>query len=223
MDGILTQVIREIPRDEGPAPFTCSDALALRAVSEAHARQMAREAGAIARQAGAHLAAARVPFNPDKAVLAAERHHERVAQCRAFHKDRIRGLRDERRITVAQHRALEEIGDLIQWREDGKQVLARSQFSERLSASTGGVPIQHLLEEAERLRYLPWCAWAREYQVKPGRTLEDLVRAFAVQRWGLRQLANAFNMDQRRAERLLVRALAQYVAIAGWENEARDA
>ena len=218
MDGMLTRAVGEIDMTEGSRAFATSDAMAASAVASAHARQMAREAGVIARQAAAHLAAARTAYRPAEAVAAAEQHHRMVAQCRAFHSDRIRGLREEGRITYAQHRAAEEIGDLIQWRDDGKQVLARSQFSERLSASTGGTPMQHLLEEAERLRYLPWCMWAAEYPVKQGRSLEDLVRAFVVQRWGLRQLANAFSMDQRRAERLLVRALGCYAAIAGWEG-----
>lgn len=219
MDGMLTRIVGEVLVDEGPQPYCTSDVQALRARGLAHGRRMAAEAAAIADACA--VALARV--EADAAARHAEAHHRHVAQRRAFQADRLRGLREAGRLTSAQYRAAVEIGDLLQWLEAGKQVLARSQFSERLAASTSTVALHQRLEEAERLRYGPWRAWAAAYPVKPGRSLEDLVRAAVVQGLGLRQLANAFAMDQRRAERLLLRALSRYVAIAGWEVAAKAA
>lgn len=221
MDGMIPhQVVGEVRRDAGPQPYCTTDMDALRAVGEAQGRRMAKEAAAIAADC--------VVVDPkawaDSKALDALIHHGLSDSRRMFLADRIEGLRDAGRITFAQHRAAEEIGDLVQWIEAGKQIMARSQFSERLAASSGTIPLQHLLAEAERLRFDPWRRWARDFPVKkPDRTIEHLVRAFVVQDLGIRQLANAFCMDQRRAERLLVRALGHYAAIAGWEAVAEPA
>jgi hypothetical protein len=220
MDGIMTRVVGEVQRDAGPRPHCTTDMDALRAVSEAHGARMARQAAGIAAAAVVDPAMARM--RADAAAREAETYHRRVVARRVFMSDRIQGLRDAGRITFAQHRAAEEISDLIAWMEAGRVVMARSQFSERLAASSGGVPMQHLLAEAERQRFEPWRRWARDFPVTDMRTLEDLVRAFVVQRLGYRQLANTFRMDQRRAEALIVRALSRYAAIAGWEA-AKDA
>lgn len=213
MDGMLTRIVGEVVVEDGPQPYCTTDMAALRAVGDAHAAQMARDAGEIARRCQP-----RTPFDPSAAALAAEAYHRHDAQRRAFQADRLRGLRDAGRLTPAQYRAAVEIRDLVTWIESGKQVLARSQFSERLAASSGAIAMQHLLEEAERLRYGPWRAWAGAYPVKSDRTLEHLVRAFVVQGMGVEQVGATFRMDRRRAERLLVRALARYAAIAGWER-----
>jgi hypothetical protein len=218
MDGMLTTVVGEIVRDDGPSPFVCSDAEALRAVSAAHAAQMAREAGEIARRCQPRTA-----FDPAEAARAAELYHRQRDQRRVFHADRLRGLRDAGRLTQAQYVASVEIGDLITWIEAGKQVIARSQFSERLAASTSTVALHQRLEEAERLRYGPWRAWASAFPVKPARSLEDLVRAFVAQGLGVEQAGRAFCMHRQRAEALLVRGLARYAQIAGWEAAPQDA
>jgi hypothetical protein len=222
MDGMMVPhlVVGNVDTEAGPRPYCTSDTEALRAVSTAHARAMARQAGAIAEACGVALDARAWA---DRAAREAVRHHDAVSARRVFHADRLHGLRDAGRLTDAQYRAAVEIGDLLQWFEAGKQVLARSQFSERLAASTSTVALHQRLEEAERLRYRPWRAWAAAYPVKPGRSVEDLVRAFIVQGLGLRQLASAFRMDQRRAERLLLRALSCYAVTAGWEAGANDA
>lgn len=213
MDGMLTRIVGEVLVDEGPQPFVTSDALAMRAVGEAHAAEMARQAAAIARRC-----APRTTYDPAAAAVAAERYRRHQDQRRAFQADRLRGLRDAGRLTQSQYRAAVEIADLVTWIESGKQVLARSQFSERLAASTSTVALHQLLEEAERLRYAPWRAWAGAFPVKADRALEHLVRAFVVQGMGVEQVGITFRMDRRRAERLLVRALARYADIAGWER-----
>ena len=198
--------------------------MALRAVSDAHARQMAREARKIAEDCAEHLAR-NPPFDPVAAVLAAEQHHRAVERRRVFQADRLFGLRQAGRISTAQYRAAVEIGDLLKWLDAGKQVLARSQFSERLAASTSTVTMQQRLEEAERLRYAPWRAWAAGYPVKRdgSRTLEDVVRAFVWQGLGVEQVGIVFAMDRRRAEALLVRALHRYAVVAGWETQTETA
>jgi hypothetical protein len=220
MDGLVPHlVVGEVDTDDGPQPYCTTDMQALKAVGAAHGAQVAREAAELARRC-----VPRTPFDPAAAALAAERHHRDMAERRHFLADRIQGLRDAGRLTFAQHRAAEEIGDLIVWHDSGKQIMSRSQFSERLAASTGGIAMQYLLEEADRLRFGPWCRWASDFPVKaPDRTLEHLVRVFISQGLGIRQLANTFAMDQRRAERLLVRGLSRYAAVAGWEDEAKAA
>jgi hypothetical protein len=214
MDGMLTTVVGAVDREVGPRPFATSDAMAARAVGEAHARRMAREAKAIAE--GCMPAPA---YDPDGAVVAAEGHHRAIERRRLLHADRLRGLWEAGRITAAQYRAADEIADMLAWLDAGKQVLARSQFSERLATTTGTLTMQQRLEEAERLRYGPWRAWAAGYPVKRdgSRTVEDLVRAFVVQRLGVEQVGCAFRMHRRRAEALLVRALRRYAVIGGWE------
>lgn len=215
MDGMLTRIVGEVRVDDGPQPYCTSDLQALRALGHAHGARMAAEAKAIAEACDDEIAQARA--KADVAAREAEAHHRHVAQRRAFQADRLRGLREAGRLSAAQYRAAVEIADLLQWLEAGKQVLARSQFSERLAASTSTVALHQRLEEAERLRYGPWRVWASEYPVKPGRSLEDLVRAFVMQGMGVEQAGRAFCMDRRRAEALLVRALGRYAAIAGWE------
>lgn len=215
MDGMIPhEVIGQVDTGEGPRPYCTSDMAALRARSAAHAGAMAREAATIAGACAASLARAEA----EAAVRAAEHHHRHVAQRRIFHADRLRGLLEKKRISSAQYRAAVEIGDLLQWFEAGKQILARSQFSERLAASTSSVALHQRLEEADRLRYAPWRRWAADYPVKEDRSLEDLVRAFVGQGMGVEQVGRAFRMRRERAEALLVRALGVYVAIARWET-----
>lgn len=220
MDGMLTRVVGQVVVDDGPQPYCTTDMQALRARGLANGQRMAAEAKAIAEACAPPAdAIALARAEADAAARHAEAHHRHVAQRRAFQADRLRGLREAGRLSSAQYRAAVEIGDLLQWLEAGKQVLARSQFSERLAASTSTVALHQRLEEAERLRYGPWRAWAAGYPVKPGRSIEDLVRAFVVQGMGVEQAGRAFAMDRRRAEALLVRALGRYACIAGWEAQ----
>lgn len=217
-------VVGEVDTRAGPRPHCTSDIEAMDALRLTHAGRMAREA--------AHIAASCPPVQrsdeeariaaramADAAARDAEVYRNRLEQRRVFLADRLRGLHDAGRLTKGQYRAAVEIGDLIAWIEAGKQVMSRSQFSERLAASTSTIALHQALEEAERLRYGPWRAWASAFQIKPGRTVEDLVRAFVTQRFGVRQAGCVFAMDQRRAEALLVRALARYAAIGRWEDE----
>lgn len=227
MGGILTELVGEVRLDDGAArPFTTSDALAARAVGERHARAMADQARAMAAECRPNPAFhIPQPFDPDAAARAAERFARDVERKRAFLADRLLGLREARRLTQAQYRAAIEIGDMLAWLSAGKQILARSQFSERLAATTGGVTIQQHMEEVERLCYGPWRREMAAIWVKRdrSRTMEDLVRAFIVQRLGLRQLADIMRMDQRRVEERLRMALGRYAEIAGWEVAANSA
>ncbi len=219
MDGILTRVVDAKHEIEGPDPYCTTDMDALRAVSAKHARQMAQDAGDIAAACATHPSIlARTAA--DAAARAAELYYRHQDQRRAFQADRLRGLRDAGRLTPMQYRAAVEIGDLIQWIEAGKQVMARSQFSERLAASTSTIALHQSLEEAERLRYGPWRVWASAFPVKPDRSIEHLVRAFVAQGMGVEQVRITFRMRRERAAGLLVRALARYAAIARWEGGA---
>ncbi|MBW6399995.1 hypothetical protein KPL78_19195 [Roseomonas sp. HJA6] len=238
MDGMITPA-GVVVLGQGPQPFTTSDAMARDAVETAHARAMAAQAQDIANIAapdpGFALgrdatsfssrllrapASPRMEFDPTAAARAAEEHHREAARIRCFEADRIRGLWLAGRLSAPQYRASDEIHDLIVWQESGRQVLASASYSERMSATTGGVPLNQRLEEAERERFLPWSAWAAGFQVKAdGKTLEHLVRAACVQRLGVEQLANTFRMHRRRAEALLVRALHRYAVIARWEAQ----
>lgn len=237
MDGMITPA-GVVVLGHGPQPFTTSDAMARDALETAHAVQMAAQARDIANAASPDPTfalrgdassfssrllrapvAPRLEFDATLAAREAERHHRDAARLRHFEADRIRGLWLAGRLTAAQYRASDEIHDLIVWQESGRQVLASASYSERMSATTGGDPLNQRLADAERDRFVPWSAWAAGFQVKAdGKTLEHLVRAACVQRLGVRQLASTFRMDQRRAERLLVRALHRYVLIAGWRD-----
>ena len=158
------------------------------------------------------------PFDPAAAAAAAERHRHRVEAKRVFLADRIAGLRDAGRITSLQHRAAQEIQELLSWASADRQVLARSQFRERLAASNGeALAMQERLEEAERTRFRPWKVWAGQFAIGHGRTLEGLTLAVVVEGHGLRQVANAWRMDQRRVLALLLRSLSCYVTLAGWD------
>lgn len=226
MDGILTRKVGEVRVEDGPRPFATSDAMAARAVGEAHARAMAEQARTMAGQCQPNPYF-RIPpaYDPGAATLAAERHHREVARRREFLADRLVGLREARRITDAQYRAAVEIGDMLAWLAAGKQVLARCQFSERLAATTGGLTMQQRLEEVERLRYGPWRREMAKEWVKRDRskTMDDLVRCFIVMRLGLRQLADLMQMDQRTVEQKVVRALQRYAQIAGWVDGKKTA
>jgi hypothetical protein len=227
MDGMIPHlVVGQVDKAAGPQPYCTTDMDALRAVGASHAGRVAREAAQMAQACGAHIdadPAAVARARADAAARAAEQFHRHHDTRRAFQADRLRGLRDAGRITGPQYRAAVEIGDLIAWIEAGKQVMARSQFSERMAASTSTVALHQALEEAERLRFTPWRAWASVFPIKPDRSIEQLVRAFVVQGLGVEQAGITFRMDRRRAERLLVRALGCYVGIAGWDRDAKAA
>lgn len=240
MDGILTKSAGVVDLARGPRPFVASDAMAREALETAHARAMAAQAHEVASMASpcpgftiggdavpfsARFRRAplppRVAFDPTAAAREAERHHLEVERSRRFDADRIHGLWKAGRITKAQRRASDEIHDLIAWQKAGREALACASYSEWSDPTTGGMPRNALLEEAERLRFIPWNAWASGFQIKgDGKTIADLAIGASVQRYGVEQLAGAFHMHRRRAEALLVRALTKYAAIAGWERAA---
>lgn len=217
MDGMLTKVIGEVRVEDGPRPFTTTDALARQVMESAHGRAMAEQARAIAAQCRPNPAF-RIPvaYDPDAAARAAERARVEQDRRRAFLGDRLRGLLDAGTISKPEYRAASEIADLVAWEASGRIVMARSQFRERMAASADTLGLMALLEEAERTRYKPWRLWASAFPVKADRTLEDLTRAVVVQRLGMRQAANAFRMDQRRVVALLRRSLGCYAILAGW-------
>jgi hypothetical protein len=218
MDGMLTRVVGAVDTEAGPRPFSTSDALAARAVGDLHARAMAEQARVMASQCR-HNPAFRIPaaYDPRAAAIEAERQRVAIEGKRAFLADRLRGLLEAGKLTRAEFRAADEIAMILEWTDGGRQLLARSQFRERMASSSGDtVGAMAMLEEAERTRFAPWRAWASKFRVKRDRTLEQLTRAVAVQRLGLRQAGDAFGMDQRRVLALLKRSLGCYAVLAGW-------
>jgi hypothetical protein len=224
MDGMLTRVVGEVRVEDQPRPFCTSDALAARVMETAHSRAMAEEARRIAAQCRPsptfHIPAV---YDPSAAVLAAEQARRDMEGRRAFHADKLRGLLDAERITRAEFRAADEIRMLIEWEASGRQLLARSQFRERLAASFDTGTTIAILEEAERERYQPWRLWASAFPVKADRSLEDLTRAVVVQNLGMEQVGRSFGMDRRRALALLRRSLGCYAVLAGWMERTESA
>lgn len=222
MDGMLTRVVGAVDTEAGPRPFATSDAMAARVVGEQHARAMAEQARVMAGQCRPSPAfRIPAPYDPGAAVVEADRMRVFLERKRAFLADKLRGLMDAGKITRAEFRAGDEIAMLHEWAEGGRQLLARSQFRERLAASSSdGIGVAASMEEVERKRYAPWKAWASAFPVKTTRSLEDLTRAMVVQRMGVRQAADAFGMDQRRVLALLRRSLGCYAVLAGWVERA---
>lgn len=183
------------------ASFVTTDALAARAAAAWHRRH--------------RPGTPPPPYDPDEAARAAEA----LARSREFRADRLLLLRDRRRITAAELRAAHEIALVAAWIAGGFAPLARTQFRERLAASTGEAEgaMWWALLEAEHTRYAPWRAWAAGFPVRPGATLDDLTRMVAVENLGVRQVARRLRMDQRRVLALLRRSLHRYACLAGWQ------
>lgn len=212
---------------EAGQAFVTPDALARRAVSEAHGRAMALQAAAIAAQAGAHMAGAPrfrlvIPpeYDPQAALDAAERAARRVE--RRLLSDKVARLAEQGKIGPCQRRAAEEMRIVVEYTEGGRMPLVRSQLQERLPAGGDGTGELLATEELVRIAYLPWRRYARRYPVSADASLEELTRRLVVDGKGVRQVANAIRIDQRRTLRLLRRSLSHYAGLRGWASEAAE-
>ena len=205
--------------------FVTPDALARRAVGEAHGRAMALQASAIAAAAGAVMAGASrfrlaIPpaYDPDAALRAAEGAQRRAE--RRLMSDKLAVLAEQGGIGPAQLRAAQEMRHVAEYAEGGRVPLVRSQLRERLPSGGDGTGELMAAEELVTSAWLPWRRYARRYPVAGDATLEDLTRRMVLEGKGIRQVANAIRIDQRRALRLLRRSLSHYAGLRGWPNAA---
>ena len=203
--------------------FVTPDALARRAVGEAHGRAMALQASAIAAAAGAHMAGAprfrlAIPptYDPEAALQAAEGAQRRAE--RRLMSDKLAVLAEQGRIGPAQLRAAQEMRHVAEYAEGGRVPLVRSQLRERLPSGGDGTGELMAAEELVTVAWLPWRRYARRYPVAVDATLEDLTRRLVLDGKGIRQVANAIRIDQRRALRLLRRSLSHYAGLRGWPH-----
>jgi hypothetical protein len=190
MDGVLTQVVRQLRTDVGPQPFVTPQSMVVQVFG------------------------AEAP-EPEKQLAAFEAWDKR----RVLTRDSLAALRERRRITAAELRAGHEIEAVLGWQAGEHEPVTRTQFRERLadSAYCGDGSLWLSLVEAEHTRYAPWKDWARAFPVKVGATLEDLTLSIAVMGLGVRQASDALKMDQRRVVALLRRSLHRYCTLAGWQ------
>lgn len=191
MDGMVPHlVVGEVDRDAGPRPFVTTEAMVVQVL-------------------GAGVA------KPERRLADAEAWERK----RALTRDSLAALRERRRITAAELRAGHEIEAVLGWQSGEHEPVTRTQFRERLADSAyGGDGLLWLaLLEAEHTRYAPWKDWARAFPVKPDRSLEDLTLLIVVMGRGLRQVGDAWHMDQRRVLGLLRRSLHRYCVLAGWQ------
>ena len=205
--------------------FVTPDALARRAVGEAHGRAMALQASAIAAAAGAVMAGAprlrlAIPpaYDPDAALYAAEGAQRRAE--RRLMSDKLAVLAEQGRIGQCEWRAALEMRHVAEYAEGGRLPLVRSQLRERLPSGGDGTGELMAAEELVSAAYLPWRRYARRYPVAGDATLEDLTRRMVLDGRGIRQVANSIRIDQRRALRLLRRSLNHYAGLRGWPNAA---
>jgi hypothetical protein len=202
--------------------WVTGDGMAQRVIESAHARAMAEEARAVA--AECHAAPFfRVPvqYDPEAAVRAAEGLARRVDRQRVMRADKLAGLRDAGKITPAEYRAAKEIQLIVEFRDGGRSLIVRSQFSERLAAGGDGTGQLLGIEEAERKRFAPWMLRARRYPARrlprPSvETLYDLTRLIVVKNRGVRQVADELQIDQRNALARLKLSLGWYDSPIEW-------
>jgi len=188
---------RQIVLEDLPRPYTMTDAQARRAVAEAHARRMAREAGAIARACDDHLAA-----SPE------------AARCRPLQRDPLVMLGEDDVLTRRQVDAGQEIATVFQ--AITSAVAPRvSAYGERLARGVADdLPVS--LRLAYSNRYAPWRDWAGQQSATPRASLADLTLLVCVDGWGCRQVAQRLGMDQRTVKRRLQASLHGYCRLAGW-------
>lgn len=205
--------------------FVTPDALAQRAVGEAHGRAMALRAAAIAAEAGAYMAGAQrlrlaIPpaYDPEASLDAAEAAQRRAE--RRLRSDKLALMAEQGKLCPCQWRAAREMRHVAEYVHGGRVPLVRSQLRERLPAGGDGTGELLATEELVSMAYLPWRQYARGYPVTRDATLEELTRRVVLDGKGLRQVANAIRIDQRRALRLLRRSLGHYAGLRGWASGA---
>lgn len=194
LTGVLTEPVEPISVARLGRRHVTGDGMAMRAVGEE----------------------SMVVFDPVGRVLEAQR----LAARRKLHGDRLIHLRERRQITLGEMRAGREIQMLEMYFDGAGCPVVRSQFSERLAATTGRTAEDLWLEllEAEHTRYLPWHDWAKAFPVKPVATMEVMTRFIVCQGLGVRQVAIQLGMDQRRVLALLRRSLHRYAVLGGWQQ-----
>lgn len=207
--------------------FVTPDALARRAVGEAHGRAMALQAAAIAAEAGAYMAGAQrlrlaIPpaYDPEASLDAAEAAQRRAE--RRLRSDKLALMAEQGKLCPCQWRAAREMRHVAEYVHGGRVPLVRSQLRERLPAGGDGTGELLATEELVSMAFLPWQRYARRYPVARDATLEDLTRRLVLDGKGLRQVADAIRIDQRRAFRLLRRSLGYYAGLRGWASEAAE-
>jgi hypothetical protein len=223
----MEKLTRMVGMIEPGQAFVTPDALARRAVGEAHGRAMALHASAIAAAAGAHMAGAQrlrmaIPpaYDPEASLVAAEAAQRRTE--RRLRSDKLALMAEQGKLPPCQWRAAEEMRYVAEYAEGGRVPLVRSQLRERLPAGGDGTGELLATEELVSMAYLPWRRYARRYPVARDATLEDLTRRLVLDGKGLRQVADAIRIDQRRALRLLRRSLGYYAGLRGWASEAAE-
>ena len=174
-----------------------TDAEARRAVSEAHAKRMAREAAAMARACAAHLAS--VP---------------EALRCRPLRRDPLVALAEAGALTRRHLEAGREIAAVYQ--AITAEVAPRvSRFGERLPGAAGSdLPVR--LRLAYTNRYAPWRDWAGAQAATRRASLADMTLMVCVDGYGPRQVADLLRMDQRTVKTRLRESLHGYCRIAGW-------
>jgi hypothetical protein len=191
MDGVLTQVVRQLRTDVGPQPFVTPYGLVMQATN------------------------GNAP-DPKLSILDAER----LTRRRELKQDRIVALAERRRITLAEAWAASDIRDVVEWRAGAHAAYARAQFRERQTSSVyepGEDAVWFSLLEAEHTRYLPWKEWAEAQRIATGgATLEGLTQAVAVEGLGLSQAEREMRIRKDgRVIALLRHSLHFYAVLAG--------
>lgn len=211
---------------EPGAAFVTPDALARRAVGEAHGRAMALQASAIAAEVGAMMRGGRLQmpippeYDPEAALHASA--IARSRQERRLISDKLARLAENGKVSAIEWRAAREMRHIAEFTEGGRMPLVRSQLRERLASGGDGTGELLATEELARLFYLPWRRYARHYPVRGSVTLEDLTRAVVFDGKGIRQAANAMQVDQRRGLRLVRRSLGHYAGLRGWAQASAE-
>lgn len=223
----MEKLTRMVGMIEPGQAFVTPDALARRAVGEAHGRAMALQAAAIAAEAGAYMAGPQrlrmaIPpaYDPEASLDAAEAAQRRAE--RRLRSDKLALMAERGRLSRREWRAAQEMRHVAEYAHGGRLPLVRSQFRERLPSGGDGTGELVTMEELINDAYLPWLRYARRYAVTRTATLKCLVWPLVVGRKGLRQVANDIGIDQRRAERLARRGLSVWGDYRGWPNAAAE-
>lgn len=176
------------------------------------------EQGAAHVTSDAAAAAASPGYDPTAALLAAEQHGK--ATKRKLMCDRLKSLRERRQISEIEAKAGWEIRLILEWQAGGHDPFARSQFSERLAASTNADVLWQTLSEAEGKHFARWKAWALDFPATSAASLYRLTVMIAVEEMPITLAVATLRTEYYRARRLLRRSLAMYAHMAGWSPTA---